>query len=156
MVPKDLMINWIASFFATALSNVVASKNEGRSLLGSAIRSISHAPLKAVGAFIFAPFLVFRVVRIASDKRRRWVAAIGLFVAAILAIGAGTLLGSLAGAILMNTLFGPWVAIGFFLGTALSVFFTVIFQILILNATCFLFLGLSSEEVVNYLLRVSE
>lgn len=150
------MSNWIASFFATALSNVAASKSEGRSPLASAIRSIAHAPLKAAGAFIFAPFLVFRVVRLASDKRRRWVAAIGLFLAVVLALGAGTFLGSLAGAFLMNTLFGPWVAIGFIIGTSVSVVLTVTFQILILNATCFLFLGLSSEEVVNHLQRASE
>ena len=146
----------IASLFASALSSMAQSKAEGRSSLPSVVRSIVCAPLKAIGAFILAPLLVFRVVKLATDRRRKWVAALGLIIASLLAIGAGTLLGSLAGAFLVNTLFGPWVAIGFLVGTSFSVLFAVVFQVFILNATCFLFLGLSSEEVVEHLQRVSE
>jgi ABC-type Mn2+/Zn2+ transport system permease subunit len=113
-------------------------------------------PLKAIGAFLFAPFLVFRVASLATDKRRKWVAAIGLFFATVLSLGAGTFLGSLAGFFLMSSLFGPWIAIGFLVGTTFSVVLTITFQVLVLNATCFLFLGLSSEEVVESLQRASE
>jgi hypothetical protein len=150
------MGNWIASLFSTALGAVAQSRSEGRNSVASVIRTIIRAPLKAIGAFIFAPFLVFCVASLATDKRRKWVAAIGLFAAVLLSLGAGTLLGTLAGAFLVNSLFGPWIAIGFLVGTTFSVVLTLTFQVLVLNATCFLFLGLSSEEVVGYLQKASE
>lgn len=150
------MGNWIASLFATGLGAVAQSRAEGRSSIASVMRSIVRTPLKAIGAFIFAPFLVVRVASLATDKRRKWVAAIGLFLAAVLSPGAGTFLGSLAGAYLMNILFGSGTAIGFLIGTTFSVVLTITFQVLVLNATCFLFLGLSSEEVVECLQKASE
>lgn len=150
------MTKWIASFFASALEAIPRSKDVGKSPLASVIWSILRAPLKAIGAFVFAPFLVLRVAALATDNRRKWVAAIGLFLAAMLALGAGTFLGSMAGTFLVNALFGPFVALGFFFGTLFSVVLTVTFQVLVLNATCFLFLGLSSAEVVEHLKAVSE
>jgi len=150
------MTNWIATLFASALESIPRSASSGNSSFAAVVRSVIRAPLKAIAAFIFAPFLVLRVDAIATDSRRKWIAAIGLFLASILSLAAGTFLGSLAGAFLVNTLFGPLMAIGFLLGTAFSVVLTVTFQVLVLNATCFLFLGLSSEEVVDYLKSTSE
>jgi hypothetical protein len=150
------MANWIASLFATALEAIPGSKNSGQNALGAVVRSIVRAPLKAIGAFLFAPFLIFRIARHAADPKRKWLAALGLFIGAVLSIAAGTFLGTLAGAVLAGSLFGFWVGFGFLVGTSLSVVLTVTFQVLILNATCFLFLGLSSAEVVEYLKNTSE
>jgi hypothetical protein len=150
------MGNWIASFFASALEAIPRGRAAGQSSVASAVRSVVRAPLKAIAAFLFAPFLVLRVARIATDSKRRWVAAVGLFVSAVLALAAGTLLGTLTGTFLIAQLFGWGTAIGFLVGTTFSVILTVTFQVLVLNATCFLFLGLSSGEVVEYLKSRSE
>ena len=150
------MANWIASLFASALEAIPKGRAAGQSSVATAIRSVVRAPLKAIAAFLFAPFLVLRVASIATDSKRRWVAAVGLFVASILAFAAGTLLGTLTGTFLVAQLFGWGTAIGFLVGTTFSVVLTVTFQVLVLNATCFLFLGLSSEEVVEYLKSRSE
>lgn len=150
------MGNWIASFFASALEAIPRGTAAGQSSVASAIRSVVRAPLKAIAAFLFAPFLVLRVASIATDSRRRWVAAVGMFLAAILALVAGTFLGTLTGTFLIANLFGWGAAFGFLVGTTFSVVLTVTFQVLVLNATCFLFLGLSSAEVVDHLKRMSE
>lgn len=150
------MANWIASLFASALEAIPSSKSSGQNTFGAVLRSVLRAPIKAIGAFLFAPFLIFRVARHAADTKRKWVAGLGLFIGAIFSYAAGTFLGGLAGAYLMGSLFGFWTGVGFFVGTSLSVVLTVTFQVLVLNATCFLFLGLSSAEVVEYLKSVSE
>lgn len=150
------MGKWIASLFASALGALAQSKADGRIPLIAVLRSVVRTPLKAIGAFVFAPFLVLRIVAMARDPRRKWIAAIGLFLAAVLSLGAGTFLGSLTGALLIGEFFGMGKAAVFLIGTSFSVVLTVTFQVLVLNATCFLFLGLSSEEVVEYLQRASE
>ena len=150
------MANWIASLFASALEAIPSSKSSGQNTFGAVLRSVLRAPIKAIGAFLFAPFLIFRVASHAADTKRKWVAGLGLFIGAILSYAAGTFLGGMAGAYLMGSFFGFWTGVGFFVGTSLSVVLTVTFQVLVLNATCFLFLGLSSAEVVEYLKSVSE
>ncbi len=150
------MTNWIATIFASALESIPKSNSKGHNSFSAVLLSVARAPIKAIAAFVFAPILVFRVAAIATDSKRKWIAATGLFLAAILSLAAGTFLGSVAGAFIVNTLFGPWIAVGFFIGTAFSILLTVTFQVIVLNATCFLFLGLSLQEVVDYLKNTSE
>lgn len=150
------MISFISSLFSSAMENIPKSAAAGRIPFLAVLGSVIRAPLKAIASFIFAPFLVLRLVATAKDNRRKLIAAFGLISACILSMMAGSFLGSLAGMYFIYNVFGAIPAIGYLVGTSLSVIFTVTFQILILNATCFLFLGLSSQEIVDYLKNVSE
>jgi hypothetical protein len=62
----------------------------------------------------------------------------------------------MAGAALVFSAFGPLMAIGFLIGTTLSITLSVAFSILVLNATSWFFLHMSSEDVIAYLNSISE
>lgn len=103
-----------------------------------------------------APFLAFRVARAAKNPVRRVIASAGLFLAIVAAWLAGTLLGAAGAALLIGAKIGLIWGIAFFIGTTLSVTLSVVFSILAFNATSWLFLHMSSEEVVEYLRSISE
>lgn len=67
------MAHWTAPFFKLAL-NALSRRSEGSSGMGSALRSVGRYPLRAVMAFLAAPFLAFRVARYAKSPLRRFVA----------------------------------------------------------------------------------
>lgn len=150
------MNHWTASLFATGMEAIKKSRDKGQGALASVTASIMRYPIKVIAAFLVAPFLVFRVARVARNPFRRSIAAVGLLVAVLFAYAAGTFLGTLAGAALVLSKFGLLIALGFLLGTSLSVTLSVAFSILVLNATSWLFLHLSSEDVISYLKTVSE
>jgi hypothetical protein len=83
------------------------------------------------------------------------IAGAGLFLAMLAAWAAGTFLGSAAGALLVYSYLGLWWGGAFLVGTTLSVTLSVAFSVLVLNTTAWLFLQVSSEEVVEYLRGVS-
>lgn len=124
--------------------------------IATVTKAILRYPIKTIAAFLVAPLLAFRVVRVAKNPIRRFVAGIGLFIAMLLAWLAGTFLGTLAGAALIASGVGLIWGIAFFVGTTLSVTLSVVFSILVLNATSWLFLHLSSEDVLIYLKSISE
>lgn len=150
------MSNWTASIFATGIEALRKNQSTGRSSLIATLSSVARYPLKAIAAFITAPFLAYRVARSAKNPFRRMIASVGLVLAVLLALGAGTFLGTVAGGILIYSAFGPLIALGFILGTALSVILSVTFSIFVLNATSWLFLHMSSEDVIEYLKTLSE
>lgn len=144
-----------ADLFATAIE-AVTRRPEGKGTpFTVAVHSILRYPVKLIAAFLTAPLLAFRVATIARDPLRRVIAGLGLFFAMLAAWAAGTFLGSVAGALLIYSFFGLWWGIGFLVGTSLSIVLSVAFSVLVLNATAWLFLQISSEEVVEYLRRVS-
>ena len=109
-----------------------------------------------MASFIAAPFLVFRIARIAKNPMRRWMAIIGLLLSTLVSYAAATFLGTLVGAAFIATNISVLAGIGFIFGTTLSVYFSVIFSIISFNAVSFFFLKASSEEVVEYLKEVSK
>lgn len=149
-------MSWTSTVFATAIEALSRRSKEESTPLRTVARSIWRSPIKLVAAFIFAPFLAFRVARAAKNRTRRLIAGAGLFLAILLAWLAGTLLGTAAGALLIASQVGIIWGLAFFVGTAVSVTLSVAFSILVLNATSLLFLQLSSEEVVEYLRTSSE
>jgi len=124
--------------------------------MGTVLKSIARYPIKAVAAFFVAPFLAFRVARMAKNPVRRAVAGVGLFISVLLGWFAGTALGTAAGALLIASKVGLLWGIAFFVGTLLSVTLSVAFSILVFNATALFFLHASSEEVIEYLCALSE
>lgn len=124
--------------------------------MGTVLMSIGRYPVKALAAFFVAPFLAFRVARVAKNPTRRLIAGIGLFIALVLAWLAGTGLGTATAAMLIASKVGVLWAVAFFVGTFLSVTLSVAFSILVFNAVSFFFLHASREEVIEYLRTLSE
>jgi hypothetical protein len=148
-------LNYIASLFASALT-AVAKKPDGSTNFRAAFRSIVRHPIKVIASFFFAPFLAIQVARTAKNPVRRAIAIAGMLLGTLLAWIAGTFLGSVIGAIFMASNFGPLVGLGFLFGTTFSFVFSVTFMILTFNATTWLFLHMSSDEVIAYLNSLSK
>ena len=149
------MAHWVSSLAATALESVLSKDKSGRSKLSAVISTIVRFPIKLVAAFFAAPFLAFRVARYAKDPWRRRIAGFGLFLAMVVGWFAGTALGTAAAAFLIMAKVGLIWGLAFFVGTATSVVLSVAFSLLALNATAWLFLGMSSEDVVAHLRTIS-
>lgn len=137
----------------------ISALNEQASSEGGKLRAvfkrIARHPVKILASFLSAPFLVARIAWRTKNPVRRFVALIGLLLSLFLAYGAATFLGSLTGALLIASQVGVLVGLGFFVGTTVSIYLSVIFSIFVLNAVAFLFLKLSSQEVLDYLSEIS-
>lgn len=149
------MAHWAASLFANA-TEALAKRPRGGSSMAAVTKSILRYPIKMLAAFLMAPFLALRVASLAKSPLRRLVAGIGLFIAVLAAWLAGTFLGTFAGALLVTSNLGFMWGIAFLFGATTSVTLSVAFSVLVLNATAWLFLQLSSEEVLDYLRSISE
>lgn len=121
----------------------------------SVFKEIAGYPIKVLASFIFAPFLITKIALTVKNRIRRIIAVIGLVLSLIFSYLAATFLGTLAGAAFVASKIGFVVAIGFFVGTTLSVYLSVIFSILVFNAVSFVFLKLSSKEIIDYLNKIS-
>lgn len=147
------------STFATLLQAAfgAVSKDVGNgSSLSSTIKSVARYPIKTIATFFTAPILILRLALTVKNPIRRLIAVVGLFISILLAYLAGTLLGSFVGAIFVFSHFGPFMALGFLVGSTLSVVLSVAFTLFVFNATSWLFLHMSSEDVVEHLLNVSK
>lgn len=137
------MAHWTAPFFKLALS-ALSRRAEGSSGMGSALRSVGRYPLRAVMAFLAAPFLAFRVARYAKSPLRRLVAGTGLFLSLLAAWFAGTFVGSITAAVLVGAKFGALWGIALLVGMSLSVVLSVSFSLVVFNAVALFFLHASS------------
>lgn len=137
----------------------ISALNEQATSEGGKLRAvfkrIAGHPVKILASFLSAPFLVARIAWRTKNPVRRFVALIGLLLSLFLAYGAATFLGSLTGALFIASQVGIIAGIGFFIGAGLSVYLSVIFSILVLNSVAFLFLKLSTQEVLDYLSEIS-
>jgi hypothetical protein len=95
------MSHWTASLFSSALGALSKRSSSGDGL-GTVLKAIGRYPVKVLAAFFMAPFLAFRVARIAKNPVRRAIAGIGLFIAVLAAWLAGTALGTAVGALLLS------------------------------------------------------
>jgi hypothetical protein len=118
-------------------------------------KRIAAYPFKVLASFLAAPFLVFKIALIVKNPIRRTIAIIGLLISIILSYVAATFLGSLVGALFIFTHVGVLAGIGFLLGTTISIYLSVIFSIIVLNSVSFIFLKISSQEVIDYLQEIS-
>ena len=150
------MTHWAVSLAASALESLHRQKKIGDSSLGTVLSSILRQPIKTIAAFFFAPFLAFRIARFAKNPIRRIIAGVGLFIAMLAGWLAGTALGTATGALLIMSKFGFLWGFAFFVGTTTSVILSVAFSLLALNSTAWLFLHMSSEDVINHLRSLSD
>lgn len=65
-------------------------------------------------------------------------------------------MGTVAGALVVASKFGPVLGLGLLVGTLTSIFLSVAFMVVSFNATCFLFLKMSQKDVVDYLVSISK
>lgn len=147
------------SMFAGLLQAVIgaASKESGNgSSLSSTIKSVVRYPIKTIATFFTAPILILRLALTVKNPIRRLIAVIGLFSSIFLAYLAGTFLGSVVGAIFIASHFGLLIAAGFLIGSTLSVVLSVAFTLFVLNTTSWLFLHMSSVDVVEHLSNASK
>jgi hypothetical protein len=136
----------------TALANDATRE---KSKIGEILKKIAAHPFKVLATFIAAPFLVIKIALIVKNPIRRAISIVGLLISILLSYVAATFLGSLVGALFVASHVGIIAGIGFLFGTALSVYLGVIFSIIVLNSVSFIFLKLSSQEVVDYLQKIS-
>jgi hypothetical protein len=139
----------------TMLGAVLDDASKEHSRLKIMFKQVASHPIKLVAAFITAPVLILRLAMTVQNPLRRAIAIIGLIVAITFAYLAGTFLGTAAGALFVMSNIGILSGIGFFVGSFLSVFLSLAFSVFILNAVSFLFLKLSTQEVVDYLQGLS-
>jgi hypothetical protein len=118
-------------------------------------KEVMSYPIKALAAFIIAPILVMKVALTVKNPLRRTVAIVGLLLALLLSYVAGTALGGFAGFLIIASSIGWLAAVGFAVGTFLSVVLSVTFSIFVFNLVSYIFLKMSSQEVLDYLKEVS-
>jgi hypothetical protein len=139
----------------TMLGAVLDDASKEHSRLKIMFKQVVSHPIKLVAAFITAPILILRLAMTVQNPLRRVIAITGLIFALTFAYLAGTFLGTAAGALFVWSNIGFLSAVGFFVGSFLSVFLSLAFSVFILNAVSFLFLKLSTQEVVDYLQGLS-
>lgn len=146
------MIGKIAGeIFSQGISSLNEKVSSERGNINTVFKRIAGHPVKIIASFLSAPILIAKIAWQAKNPTRRFVAFFGLLLSILLAYGAATLIGSLVGALFIAS----HVGIGFFLGTGISIYLSVIFSILTLNSVAFLFLKLSSQDVLDYLSEIS-
>lgn len=118
-------------------------------------RSIFQQPVKMIAAFFTAPFLLYKIIQRSDNPRRRTMAKIGLVVGIIGSYLAGTFLGTAAATLLIIAKIGFFTGLAFWIGTSLSVFFTVLFQLFTFNMITYAFLHMNPDEVMEYLHEIS-
>lgn len=150
------MIGKIAGeIFSQGISSLNEKVSSERGNINTVFKRIAGHPVKIIASFLSAPILIAKIAWQAKNPTRRFVAFFGLLLSILLAYGAATLIGSLVGALFIASHVGILVGIGFFLGTGISIYLSVIFSILTLNSVAFLFLKLSSQDVLDYLSEIS-
>ncbi len=140
-----------AFIFAKAMDSVSNDFKAENSRIKSMAKAIWGYPIKVIAMYFAAPFLIFNIARLTKNRIRRLIAIAGLSLSFLLSYAAATILGSFAGFLFIASKIGILAALGFLIGTTLSLYLSVIFSIIVFNSVSFLFLKLTSEEVVEHL-----
>ena len=137
------------------LSIISSDSTKGKNKFTEALKFIAAHPIKVLAAYIFAPILIIKIALTVKNPLRRTIAVSGFIIAIILSYTSATFLGSLVGSFFIGTHFGFLAGIGFLFGTAVSVFLSVVFCVFVFNSISFIFLRMSSQDVVDYLDEIS-
>lgn len=149
------MASWAATLAAIVIERLSLRQADSPGQVQTAVRMVWTYPIKGLAVFFTAPFLAYRVARLADDPWRRRIAGLGLVFSVIAAWLAGTAVGTTAAALLIMLKIGFFFGIAFLVGTALSLTLSAAFSLIVLNATACFFLKLSSQEIVDHLRSTS-
>lgn len=141
--------------FVRGLGAIADDAASGKSKIGIIFKKIASHPIKVLASFLVAPILLIKVAMFVKNPIRRVVACIGLLLSLFIAYAAAHFLGSFVGSIFVATHVGLIAGLGFLIGTTLSVYLSVIFSIAMFNAVSFVFLKISSDEVLDYLNEIT-
>jgi len=144
-----------AELLGSGITAISENASKEKSKIGSVYKKIASHPIKVLASFVTAPFLVIRIAWKVNNPIRRAIAVIGLLLSLVCSYIAATFLGTLAGAAFVASNIGILAGIGFLVGTTLSIYLSVIFSIIVFNAVSYVFLKISSQEVVDYLNEIS-
>lgn len=171
----SILVNLASSYIASHLKNPEYSDENGNSR--NAVKDIANSieksfnsenqnisnffqkiisyPLKIIASFIFAPFLMLKVILFIKTPIRRIIAGGGFLIAILTTYTVSTWLGKAACFWFIKNTVGWFTAFGFLIGTTFSIMVTVIISVAIFNFICFIFLKMSNEEVIDYLKEIS-
>jgi len=143
------------SIVETMLGAILNDASQEGSKLKRLFHKVASHPIKMLAAFFTAPILITRLALTVRNPWRRTIAIVGLILSVSLAYLSGTFLGTVAGALFVMSGVGVLVGLGFLIGSFLSIFLSLAFSLLTLNTVSLLFLKMSTQEVVDYLDRLS-
>ena len=150
-----MLVKVAGDILSRGITAIAKDTQREKSKIGAIFKKIASHPFKVLASFFAAPFLVFRIALLVDNPMRRIIAIIGLLLSLALSYVAATFLGTLVGAVFVASHIGILAGIGFLFGTALSVYLSVIFSIIVFNTVSFVFLKVSSQDVVDYLAEIS-
>lgn len=150
------MIKEVASkFLADCVLRTSRDISSENSKIICLAKNIAAYPIKTLATFIFAPFLILRVAAKVKNPIRRSIAIFGVIASVAASYLTATALGTFLGAIFIGSKIGWISTIGFIIGTTVSVYMSVLISVISFNAVSFFFLKASSQEIAEYLERVS-
>jgi len=145
----------IAGYLPKTLESVTAVNAEAgqrRAQLTTVIGKVFRYPLKMAVLFVASPILLFLIAKSARKSLlQRVIAAFGLLLGIGIAVAVFLFMRTLSGALLMLIHFGVLGFLGFLLGTTLSIVITVAFCLWLLLLISWVFLHMSSEDIVDAL-----
>lgn len=149
----------VGKFAAELLvSGIAAIKSQASSegnKIGLIFKNIVSHPVKVIASFITAPILVFRIASLVENKIRRNLAIAGLLLSLVASYACATFIGTFFGALFVASHIGFLSGVGVLIGLSSSVYLSVIFSIISFNTVSFIFLKVSTQEVVDYLNEIS-
>lgn len=150
-----MIIKAVGELLGRGIGAIATDKINEKSKIAEIFKKIASHPFKVLASFLVAPILVFKIAMVVKNPVRRAIALVGLLLALALSYLAATLLGSLIGAAFVATHISVLAGIGFLVGSTFSVYLSVIFSIIVFNSVSYIFLKMSSQEVVDYLAEQS-
>jgi hypothetical protein len=139
------------SVFSYLLNAMAAVLKNGPRGIGSLTRTVLRYPIKSVAVFVAAPVLILHIARLAPNRIRRAMATAGLIFGLGAGYFAGTWMGKSAIAAFATWKYGFIVGLWVAVCSAFSIFVSAAIMLLAFNATCLLFLKMSTQEVADHL-----
>ena len=130
---KIMMKKIAGEILASGLGAITKDAKKESKKVGSFFKMILSHPIKVLASFLIAPFLLLRVAFKVENWKRKTIAIIGFLLSIILSYAAATWLGKVVGLWFIATKIGILTALGFLLGTTISVYLSLIFSIIVFN-----------------------
>lgn len=152
----------LAKFLVGTLQKTAETAKSESVDAGRLMASIARFPAVALALYVAAPLVLSSLIvtRIRSKSTvglaQSAFALLGFIVASIVVWALGAWLTTFAGFMTIWNNVGIVTAFSFLLGIGFSAYLSIFLQVMLFNAICFVFLGLTRESVVEQLMRYSQ